>query len=102
MINPMEVISQTEKFYRIRQGLILTKSRKHTVAEARAVAIYVTRKLTEYSSTELAEYYFKTDHSAILRSSKKIQDVISKGEKTNCYVIVDKLLELFLLNSRQF
>lgn len=77
MINPSKIISETERVYNLPKGSIVSRRRTKTISEARDVAIFVTRRMTKLSSTEIGEYYFNRDHSTVLNSVKKARDNVS-------------------------
>ena len=54
------------------------KKRTAIIKDARNVAIYLTRKITQYSTTEIGTY-FDRDHSTITHSIDKVE----KERKTN-------------------
>ncbi len=95
MINPFDVIKATEQAFHLRKGFILSKSRKPRTSEARAVAIYISVKMTELSPNELAEYYFNIDRTSVLYAVKRINVIVSKGLRTDTYCAVENLLETF-------
>ena len=92
MIDPREIINLTELYYHLKTGTIISRCRERTIVEARAVAVYVTSKFTEYSTTELGKYYFFRDHSTILHNIKKINKEISLKRVNNCSKAVDFML----------
>ena len=92
ILDPREIINLTELYYHLKPGVIISRARTKTIAEARAVAIYITSKFTEYSTTELGNYYFKRDHSTILHNIKKIDRELIKKLDNNCSKAVDFML----------
>lgn len=63
MIYPFIVIEKVEQYYHLIENIILSHCRTKMVVEARAVAMYLIKKLTRYSFTEIAVIFNKADHS---------------------------------------
>ncbi len=95
LLDPRDIIDATERYYLIREGYILSNRRTKTIAEARAVAMYISRKFTVFSLFELGEYYFNRDHSTILIACKKVEKILKQGVPTECSRVVDKLIKEF-------
>jgi len=70
MINPFDIMKQTEQAYHLKPGSLVHHKRTKTVAEARAVAMYLTRHLTTYSFLEIADH-FDRDHTTVIHNCKK-------------------------------
>jgi len=77
MTNPQTIIDQTERYYSLPTGCIMSHCRTKTVAEARAVSMYVCRQLTTRSYEELSCIY-KRDTSGIKKNCKKIVNTIGE------------------------
>ena len=92
-IDPRTIIEATEAAFRVPKGSVVGKNRSPRISEARAVSIYISRKLTEYSTTELGNWFFNKDHSSIVKATKKIDAVVSLKRRTDCYVAIENLLE---------
>lgn len=63
-------------YYGISFSEIKSKKQNKKVAYPRHVAIYIARKLTEMSFTEIGSEFGGKDHSTIMSSCKKIEDAI--------------------------
>ena len=63
-------------YYGISVQEIKSKKQSKKIAFPRHVAIYIARKLTEMSFTEIGSEFGGKDHSTIMSSCKKIEDQI--------------------------
>lgn len=73
-------------------GLADMKARKRTkqLAYPRQVAMYLTRRLTDYSLPEIGDYFGGKDHTTVLHAFKKIDGSIKKDE--NLKHLIEKLI----------
>ncbi|MBE6926516.1 MAG: chromosomal replication initiator protein DnaA [Ruminococcaceae bacterium] len=75
---PSLIISQVCKFYSIDEAVLRSNQRTKTVAEARHVAIYLIRQLTNLSLPAIGMELGK-DHTTILYSVEKIEKALQVG-----------------------
>ena len=75
---PSLVISQVCKFYSIDEAVLRGSLKNKGTAEARQVAIYMIRKLTNLSLPDIGKEFGK-DHSTILYAVKKVEMELKKG-----------------------
>ena len=78
---PSLIISQVCKFYSIDESVLRGTLRNRGTAEARQVVIYLIRKLTNLSTTEIGKELNK-DHSTVCYSLNKVENAIKKGDTT--------------------
>jgi len=78
---PSLIISQVCKFYSIDETVLRGTLKNKGTAEARQVAIYLIRKLTNLSTPEIGKELNK-DHSTILYSIKKVEAALKAGDET--------------------
>lgn len=78
---PGLIISQVCKFYSIDEATLRGPQKNKSITEARQVAVYLTRKLTNLSLLDM-EKEFARDHSTIIYSIRKIE-VALKGNNTS-------------------
>ena len=76
---PTLIISQVCKFYSIDESVLRGTLKNKVTAEARQVAIYLIRKLTNLSTPEIGKEVNK-DHSTVLYSINKVENAIKKGD----------------------
>ena len=73
------IISQVCKFYSIDESVLRGTQKDKGTAEARQVAVYLIRKLTNLSSPDIGKELDK-DHSTILYSIKKVETALKNGD----------------------
>ena len=76
---PSLIISQVCKFYSIDETVLRGTLRSKGTAEARQVAVYLIRKLTNLSTPDIGKELNK-DHSTILYSIKKVESALASGD----------------------
>lgn len=77
---PKLIISQVCKFYSIDEDILRGTLKNKGTAEARQVAIYLIRKLTNLSTPDIGKEFNK-DHSTILHSVKKVESALESGNE---------------------
>ena len=77
---PGLIISQVCNFYSIDEQTLRGTLRNKGTAEARQVAIYLIRKLTNLSTTDIGKELGK-DHSTIIHSIKKVEASLKSGDE---------------------
>ena len=77
---PALIISQVCKFYSVDESVLRGTLKNKGTAEARQVAIYLIRKLTNLSTPDIGKELNK-DHSTILYSINKINDALNGGDE---------------------
>ena len=76
---PNLIISQVCKFYSIEENVIRGTLKTKGIAEARQVAIYLIRELTNLSLPDIGKVFNK-DHSTIKHSIDKIDGMLKSGD----------------------
>lgn len=94
MINPLDIMKQTEQAYHLKHGSLIKHKRTKTIAEARAVAMYLMRCINNYSFMEIADY-FDRDHSTVMHNCKKIVNILQEGYNNNTQCTIMKLIDNF-------
>ena len=77
---PSLIISQVCKFYSIEEDVLRGTLKNKGTAEARQVAIYLIRKLTNLSTPDIGKELNK-DHSTVIYSIKKVESALKAGDK---------------------
>jgi len=67
------------------------KSRVHSIAYPRQVAMYLSKKNTEYSLTEIGDFFGGKDHTTVLHACKKIKKDVK--ERTKTFMLIRTLEE---------
>ena len=76
---PSLIISQVCKFYNVDEIILRGSQRTKNVAEARQIAMYLIRKLTNLSLPDIGLEFAK-DHSTVLHSIRKVESDLKKGD----------------------
>jgi len=75
-ITPDTIIEETAKYYSLSAEDLKSQSRTRNTAMARHVAIYLIRKLTQSTLTDIGEIFGGRDHTTILSSVNRIEDAL--------------------------
>jgi len=78
---PSLIISQVCKFYSIDEVLLRGTQKNKGTAEARQIAMYLIRKLTNLSLPDIGKE-FARDHSTVLYAIRKVEVVLKNGDTT--------------------
>ena len=76
---PNLIITQVCKFYNIDESVLRGSQRTKNVAEARQIAMYLIRKLTNLSLPDIGVEFGK-DHTTVLHSIRKVESDLKKGD----------------------
>ena len=77
---PSLIIGQVSKFYAIDETIIRGTKKNKNTAEARQVAMYLIRQLTNLSLPDIGQE-FTRDHSTVLHSIRKIEVALKGGNQ---------------------
>ena len=75
---PNLIIAQVCKFYNVDETILRSTQKNKGVAEARQVAMYLIRKLTNLSLPDIGKE-FARDHSTVLYAIRKVEDALKKN-----------------------
>ncbi len=76
---PNLIINQVCKFYSVDEATLRGTQRNKGIVEARQVAIYLIRKLTNLSTPDIGDEFGK-DHTTILHSITKVENALASGD----------------------
>ncbi|MBE6924673.1 MAG: chromosomal replication initiator protein DnaA [Ruminococcaceae bacterium] len=76
---PSLIISQVCKFYSVDEVTLRGSQKSKGIAEARQVAMYLIRKLTNLSLLDIGKEFSK-DHSTVLYNIRKVETALKKGD----------------------
>ncbi len=76
---PGLIINQVCKFYSVDESVLRGTLKNKGTAEARQVAIYLIRKLTNLSTPDIGKELSK-DHSTVIYSIKKVEKALKEGD----------------------
>ena len=75
---PSLIIGEVSRFYNIEEAVIRGTLKNKNTAEARQVAMYLVRKLTNLSLPDIGKE-FGRDHSTVIHSLKKVEQQLAAG-----------------------
>ena len=76
---PNLIISQVCKFYSVDEPTLRGSQKTKGIAEARQVAMYLVRKLTNLSLPDIGREFAK-DHSTVLYNIRKVETALKGGD----------------------
>ncbi len=76
---PNLIINQVCKFYNLDESVMRGTQRTKGIAEARHVAIYLVRKLTNLSTPDIGQEFGGRDHTTVLNSISKVEAELKGG-----------------------
>jgi len=79
---PNLIINQVCKFYNLDETVMRGTQRTKEIAEARHVAIYLIRKLTNLSTPDIGKEFGGRDHTTVLNSIKNIESELKNGNSS--------------------
>lgn len=93
VITPELIIDVIAEHFHITSGEIYSTNKSRNIAHPRQIAMYLCRKLTEKSLTEIGELMGKRDHTTILHGINKVEKTISTDSAmlNTVEVIIKKL-----------
>ena len=77
---PSLIISQVCKFYSVDEVTLRGTQKSKGIAEARQIAMYLIRKLTNLSLDDIGQEFSNKDHSTVLYSIRKVETTLKKGD----------------------
>ena len=78
---PNLIISQVCKFYSLDEQVLRGTNKSKGTAEARQIAMYLVRKLTNLSLPDIGREFAK-DHSTVLYAIRKVEVALKNGDTT--------------------
>lgn len=87
---PEIIVQEVTKYYNISSDKIMSKNKTKDTVEARQVAMYLVRELTNYSLPETGKY-FQRDHTTVMHAISKIEKQIKEHETMKS--VIDDLIK---------
>ncbi len=78
LIDIKEVVAN---YYNISLEDLVSKKKTKNIAYPRQVAMYIARKLTDYSLPKLGEEFGGRDHSTVLHAYNKVEEDIESSQE---------------------
>lgn len=73
-VTPNDIITKISDLYNISVEDIISKSRQSKIVTPRFVAMYLTRKLTDMTTTDIGKQFGHRDHSTVVNAINKIEE----------------------------
>ncbi|MFP4544239.1 MAG: chromosomal replication initiator protein DnaA [Candidatus Kapaibacterium sp.] len=88
-----DIKDAVSSYYKIQIDMLESKSRKHEIALARQMAMYLAKQLTSMSLKSIGSTFGGRDHSTVLHSCQTIENylVTDKSVKNACENLLNKL-----------
>ncbi|MBM2816722.1 MAG: chromosomal replication initiation protein [Ignavibacteria bacterium] len=86
-----DIIEIVAKYYKLPPELLISKSRKHEVALARQMSMYLSKQLISLSLKNIGEHFGGRDHSTVMHSCHTIQNYLSTDKTVK--IAYDSLVE---------
>ena len=86
------IIQATTKLFGLSMDELLSASRTRPLVNARQIAMYVSRELTDLSYPQIAKAFGKSDHTTVIHAVNKIEKQM--GEKRQVYDQVNELTQM--------
>ena len=80
-ISIQEIKEKISIHYNVKIENMISKSRKHEIALARQMAIFIARKYTNLSLKEIGKEFGNRDHSTVLHSCTAIQNYLDTDQR---------------------
>ena len=74
--SPQQIIKETARFYSLTEEDLRGQNRSKNTATARQISMYLIRTLTNLSLKEIGAEYEARNHSTVIASIRKIEDLI--------------------------
>ena len=68
------------RFFNLEQSMLQTNSRKREIVQARQVAMYLSKKYTDCSLSNIGKIVGRRDHATVLHACKTIKDQIETSK----------------------
>ena len=78
---PQSIIQYVSRYYDLPENVITGQSRSRTASNARKIAIYLIRTMTNLSQDEIGQLFDGRDHSTILYSTRQVESQIERDPR---------------------
>lgn len=80
VLDAADIIEQVADYFRLAEDDLLSRSRKQSVAQARQIAMYLCREMTDASYSHIGSRFGGRDHSTVIHAYRKIEEVLESDE----------------------
>ena len=85
-VTPSLIMSQTATYFGVSIDQLSSSDRSHVVVEARQIAMYLCRELTDLSLPKIGAAFGGRDHTTVMHANKKIVGLMAEKRETFNYV----------------
>lgn len=85
-VTPTLIMSQTATYFGVTIDQLSSSDRSHMVVEARQIAMYLCRELTDLSLPKIGAAFGGRDHTTVMHANKKIVGLMAEKRETFNYV----------------
>lgn len=82
-----KIIQIVGEYYDVTTNELIGSKRTKSIALSRQVAMYISRKLTRLSTTQIGAYFGNKEHGTVMHATKKIEDLVNNDPKIKGDVI---------------
>lgn len=83
---PEAIIRETANYYQLKETDIRGQNRSKNISTARQISMYLIRTLTNLSLNDIGAEYENRNHSTVLSSIRRIEDLIKTDPETAAVV----------------
>ncbi|HPO49522.1 MAG TPA: chromosomal replication initiator protein DnaA, partial [Spirochaetota bacterium] len=76
-----KVIHIVAEYYNLKSSDVTGEKRTKSIALARQIAMYLSRKATKLSTTQIGTYFGDKEHGTVMHATKKIEDLNNSDQK---------------------
>ena len=88
-ISAMAIMRQTAKYFGLSVEELCGSSRSRTLVNARQIAMYLCRELTDLSLPKIGQQFGGRDHTTVMHADRKIRQLM--GERAHLYEQISEL-----------
>lgn len=77
-----KIIQMVGEYFDVKTQDIIGYKRTKSIALARQIAMYLSRKLTRLSTTQIGTHFGNREHGTVMHATKKIEDLNNSDQKT--------------------
>ena len=82
VISPTDIITATAEYFKIPVEELYGSSRSQAVANARQIAMYLCREMTDLSLPKIGQLFGNRDHTTVMYANKKITTLMKERRST--------------------
>jgi chromosomal replication initiator protein len=81
-----QIQSAVARHYGVSLSELKADTRRQQVAQARGLAMYLTRQLAGLSYSHIGRQFGRRDHTTVLHACRRWQRLLAEDEQTRCWV----------------